>query len=162
MDLVRNRAYDGENFGVYVEYLNGVKHHLTKELFAFASDPSRHDLGARSLHDSYIEVLCFARDRDGHLFHGELVLVGPERDRRFRLDFDGIKNFDVHQVTGDMYRDLITFEIVVDEIDPPELEVMMTFRAQFASEPGHLEVSCRQMSVREEPVAGVELIAARS
>lgn len=81
-----NKAFQGEPFEVYAEYLKKIQDKLPKQLYDFISDSKRHDLEEQSLHDTWLNEIS--------------VKIKRDKDNRNRAIETSIKsNFWVHITT---------------------------------------------------------------
>lgn len=140
-----NKSYEGKKFEDYIEYLQTIKNKISKELFDFISNPQRHDLGEKSLHDSRIKKIKYELiSKDNYQM--SLVLTGENRD--FEIRFDKVSQLKVKQINfGYLYKDLITYEVGIEK-DVFKTDKIV-FRAKFPSEEGILEVFADNIELKE-------------
>lgn len=141
-----NKAFEDGNFQDYLTYLESIKNELSGDIYQFVSDPTRHDLRNRSLHDSRImEIICNA-DNIGNQ-NIKLKLKGEGRE--FELSFINVSQYQIKQfILKDLYRDLITFEIGIEE--DMFRNRKKVFRAQFPLEKGDIEIYCEEIQFKED------------
>jgi len=138
-----NKSYDGGDFSDYLEYLKTID--LPKKLFDFASDPKRHDFSDESLHDSWLTSVNIGRDDFGNI---NISITLRAQKGKFRLLFRDVEYYRIAQATGDMYADLITFEIGKE--DGKYEKDLIYFNAEFALESGNINVLSKYMEIKEE------------
>ncbi|WP_378174104.1 hypothetical protein [Aquimarina sp. SS2-1] len=140
-----NKTYEGESFEKYAEYLQSIKNRIPEKLFRFVSNPERHDLGEKSLHDTRIKKIEYefiSKDN----YEMTLLLLGEHRE--FKLRFANVSQWRINQVNfGDLYKDLITYEVGIEK-DFSENDKMV-FRAQFPLENGIIEVFSENIEIKE-------------
>jgi hypothetical protein len=139
-----NKVYEGENFEKYLEYLDTIKDKLPNDIFDFFSDSNRHDLGAKSLHDSWVKSLECANDFDTQTTEITIVLFGPYHDREFHLHFKKVSQHKISQPR--LKEDLITYEIGVEKDYNNEKKLI--FRAEF--EDTEIEIYTEQIEIKEK------------
>ncbi|WP_103070123.1 hypothetical protein [Aquimarina sediminis] len=140
-----NKSYEGRTFEAYIEYLQTIKHKIPKALFDFISDPQRHDLGEKSLHDCRVEKIEYECVSKGN-YQLSLILAGE--NRIFTVKCMNISQFHINQVNfGDLYKDLITYEVGVEQDTFKNDKIV--FRAKFPFEKGVIEVFSEKMEIDE-------------
>ncbi|KPC49930.1 hypothetical protein [Amantichitinum ursilacus] len=86
------------SYDKYFQYLESKKNEMKPDIYAFASDPSRHDLSSRgSLHDAWLDSIFF---RAKNYIYNDieaqpdltLNLLGPFHDRVHVLKYFEIKD----------------------------------------------------------------------
>ena len=142
-----NKAYEGESFEKYMEYLDSIKEKLPKDVFGFVSDPGRHDFSEQSLHDAWLKSFNCSSNFELGSTGITLVLTSADLTREFKFSFQGVSRFRISQQMPDMYRDLITYEIGI-EPDCNEAE-QMVFRAIFAGDDNGIEIYSEQIDINE-------------
>jgi hypothetical protein len=145
-----NKSFDDGNFSDYVKYLDNIKDYILPELYNFISNPERHDLGEKSLHDSLIEKIEFDRNFETDESNMTLTLLGE--NRKFILRFLKIKKYRIkHIAENDGYTDLITYEIYLKN----KREKTFEFRAEFGFGYGEIVIACKEIRIIETQYAGV-------
>jgi hypothetical protein len=140
-----NKSFDEGNFDDYINYLNDVKSYISTELHDFISNPERHDLGEKSLHDSRIEKIEFDHNFENDASNMTITLLGE--NRKFILHFMKIKKYRIKQIAeNDGYTDLITYEIYVKNKKEKTLE----FRAEFGFGYGEIIITCKEIIIEEK------------
>ncbi|MDR1347597.1 MAG: hypothetical protein LBJ63_04080 [Prevotellaceae bacterium] len=139
-----NKTFDGGNFNDYIKYLDGIRNYISTELYDFISNPERHDLGEKSLHDSRIEKIEFNHNFETDTSNMTITLLGE--NRKFILHFLKIKKYNIKQIAeNDGYTDLITYEIYVKNKKLKTLE----FRAEFGFGYGEIVIVCKEIKIEE-------------
>ncbi|MFD2562915.1 hypothetical protein [Aquimarina rubra] len=140
-----NKTYEGESFEKYAEYLQFIKNRIPEKLFCFVSNPERHDLGEKSLHDARIKKIEYELiSKDNY----EMTLLLLGENREFKIRFVNVSQLHMNQVNfGDMYKDLITYEVGIEK-DALENDKLV-FRAQFPFENGIIEVFSENIEIEE-------------
>jgi len=140
-----NKSYEGGKFEDYIEYLQTIKNRIPTALFDFISNPERHDLGEKSLHDCHIKKIeydCFSKSD----YQISIVLVGE--NRTFTIQCMNISQLRINQANfGDLYKDLITYEVGIEK-DTFKNDKMI-FRAKFPFEEGVIEVFSERLEIKE-------------
>ncbi len=140
-----NKSYKGGNFNDYFEYLETIKSKISKDLYDFVSDVQRHDLSEKSLHDSRIKKIEYefiSKDT----YQVSLLLTGE--NRTFELRFNKVSQFNMKQQNlGDLYKDLITYEVGIEEDTFGNDKIV--FRAEFPFEAGVFEVYSENLEITE-------------
>ena len=131
-----------------MEYLDSIRNKLPADLFAFVSDPGRHDFSRRSLHDSRIGCIQCQRADTGET-EMRVTLIGSEAAREFALQFQGVSRYTIVQDSSDIYSDLITFEVGVEKEDCENERDTLVFRALFACEKGKMEIFAEALAIKE-------------
>lgn len=144
-----NKCYDNGTFDEYLIYLNSIQEKLPAQLYQFISNPDRHNFSEGSLHDSTIKKINFESDPDNNNCQLELVLLGNQQDREFRLLFISVTDYHVQQNTSEINADLITFEIGISEELGDDEQVLLVFRAAFAGQDGLVQISAKQIEFSE-------------
>ena len=145
-----NKAYDGEDFQKYQEYLSTIKASLSQDIFDFVSDPARHDFSKQSLHDSRLKKAECIRFLDTGQLTVALVLINADFDREFSFYFRDVSQYKIAQQISDMDSDLITFEVGLEQ-DANENK-MLVFRAMFSGKDAMVEVYFKQLTIKEMPL----------
>ena len=145
-----NKAYEGERFENYLEYLTSIKEKLSNDIFEFVSDASRHDLGERSLHDSWLKFLECVNNFKTRTAEITIILLGSYHDREFYLHFEKVSQYKIFQQLPDMFRDLITYEIGIEE--DCKGEEKLVFRAEFSGENTEIEIYTEQIEIKEKMI----------
>ena len=141
-----NKSYEGGKFEDYVEYLQIIKNRISLKLFAFISDPKRHNLGEKSLHDCRIQKIEY-KCVSGEDYQITLLLTGE--NRVFKIYFANVSQVHINQIHfGDLYKDLITYEVGMEK-DTFGNEKMV-FRAKFPSDEGMIEVFSENLEIKEK------------
>jgi len=148
MGMKYNKAYEGEDFEKYLEYLGTIKGKLPRDIFEFISDPNRHDFGEDSLHDSWLKSVECSHNFETRTADITLTLLGAYHDRIFRLNFRNVSQYKFFQQMLDSDRDLITYEVCIEE-DYKKKEKLV-FRAEFAGEEAEIEIYSAEISIEEE------------
>ena len=140
--MLHNHAYGAEeSFESYQNYLDGIQDLLPGEVYEFARDPARHDLGEASMHDSVVQsVNCECDPRPGSV---TVVLLGPCFDRTFTWVFSGVPWLRISQNLCDTDRDLLTWEVGHEK-------GTLVFRAEFSGEDTVIELAFVSATVRED------------
>ncbi|MDR1240193.1 MAG: hypothetical protein LBK27_08760 [Treponema sp.] len=140
-----NKSFNDGNFGDYIKYLNSIKNYISMELYDFISDPERHGLWEKSLHDSRIEKIEFDHNFETDTSNMTITLLGE--NRKFILHFLKIKKYRIKQIAeNDGYTDLITYEIYVKNKKEKTLE----FRAEFGFGYGEIIIVCKEIKIEEK------------
>ena len=140
-----NKSFEGNDFNEYAEYLLKIKNKIPKKLFDFISDPERHDLGDKSLHDSRITKIQYEFVSEDK-YKMSLLLLG--KNRTFEIRFKNISQLNIKLTNyGDIYKDLITYEVGTEK-DTLENEKIV-FRAKFPFEEGKLEIYSEKIEIEE-------------
>ena len=90
------RGERGWDHRPYWRYLENVKQFMPLNLFLFAYNQEHHDLThPNSLHNAWLERWCVTEAPDGDPKKGrslsvEVTLLGPKRDRRIHLAYQGV------------------------------------------------------------------------
>lgn len=143
-----NKAYEEEgSFEGYLEYLNIIKPKLPKDIFNFISNPNRHDFSEQSLHDSWVKSIECFNDFKTDRTNITLTLIGANFDREFRFIFQGVSQYKISQQISDINRDLITYEIGIEQDDNEENKFV--FRAMFSGEKSEVEVYSEKINISE-------------
>lgn len=79
-----NKAFQGEPFEVYVEYLKKIQDKMPKKLYDFVSDSKRDDLEEQSLHDTWLNEISVKIKRDKENLN-RAIETSIKNDREFRL-----------------------------------------------------------------------------
>ena len=145
-----NKAYDGEDFQKYQEYLSIIKASLSQDIFDFVSDPARHDFSKQSLHDSTLKKAECIRFLDTGQLTVALVLINADFDREFSFYFRDVSQYKIAQQISDMDSDLITFEVGLEQ-DANENK-MLVFRAMFSGKDAMVEIYFKQLTIKEMPL----------
>lgn len=143
-----NKAYEKEGkFEDYLTYLESIKQKLPKDVFDFVSDFNRHNFSEQSLHDGWIKSFECCSDFEAGTTDITLSLLGAYFDREFKFYFKKVSQYAISQHISDMDRDLITFEIGLEENE--EEEDALVFRAKFSGEETYIEIYFQKIQIDE-------------
>jgi hypothetical protein len=140
-----NKSFNEGNFNDYIKYLNTIKNYIPIELYNFISDPERHGMDEKSLHDSRIEKIEFDHNFENDESNMTITLSGE--NRKFILHFLKIKKYRIKQIAEkDGYTDLITYEIYVKN----KRNKILEFRAEFGFGYGEVIIACKEIKIEEK------------
>jgi hypothetical protein len=146
-----NNSFFAGKFEDYLEYLNTVKDKFPAPLFDFVSSVERHDLGAKSLHDSWVDEIVVNEKRKKSLsktwqsqIEIKILLLGSYHDRHFELRFINVCYYQLEKKIVCPI-DLITYEIYLEKINDEDI---LVFYAQFADESTFL-IKSAQIQINE-------------
>jgi hypothetical protein len=144
----------------YWSYLETVKDIMPAELFAFASNPTNHDLSSpNSLHDAWLEEWSIAEvtlpneKRSKRLIEIRARFLGPQHDRHIYLTYKNVGHYTAHNPeefasppTGRVgHGDLIIHELTVVREGLFEHELMFSrgtvFSVQFTGFEHRVEIA---------------------
>ncbi len=143
-----NKSYNGEDFQNYILYLKSIKNKLSKSIYEFVSDINRHNFSEKSLHDSWIKTIQIETNFEKRFSNINIIFTGAYHDREFHFYFEEVKYYKIIQELQDINRDLISFEIGVENnfYDKEQL----VFRAQFGCNEHEIEIYANDIKVIEK------------
>ncbi len=141
-----NNAFNGDDFSKYKIYLDSIKDKLSKIVYEFAYDVNRHNFEKTSLHDSWLKSFEVKTDFEKRLSTIKLVLLGAYHDREFHFLFKGVRQYNLNQAMQDISRDLLTFEIGIENNCYNESQKV--FRAEFSM--GEMVIYSDEIEIEEK------------
>ncbi len=142
-----NQSHSGKDFSNYLVYLETIKNKLPKNIYDFVRDINRHNFEKKSLHDSWIKEFKVKTDFDKGFSIIHLVLLGAYHDREFHFFFEEVEQYTLSQGLRDMNRDLITFEVGIENNCYDEEQII--FRAFFPDRNNKIEIYCNNIKIEE-------------
>ncbi len=148
-----NEAHRGKSFENYLSYLKKIESRLPKVVYDFVSDVNRHNFSKQSLHDSWLKKVDIDTDIENRNADIYLVFLGAYHDREFHFSFENVREYNIAQGLQDMSRDLIAFEIGLENNCYDEEQLV--FRAEFSGEGHEIEIYFNDIKVEEKILSSV-------
>ncbi len=142
-----NQSYNGQDFSDYLIYLETIKNKLPKKLYDFVRDINRHNFEKTSLHDSWLKDFKVKTNFEKRISIISLVLFGSYHDREFHFLFEEVEQYTLSQGVRDVSRDLITFEVGVENNCYDKEQIV--FRAYFPAKEEKIEIYCNNINIEE-------------